>query len=83
MPRIDRVGEYLTVPQVAETLGISQERVRKLIKWGRLPALQFDRTYILHEDDVEERRNRRIRETQAELARLQARSNGDSSDGRA
>jgi excisionase family DNA binding protein len=80
MPRVDRTGEYLTVPQVAETLGISHERVRKLIRLGRLPALQFERTYAIHEDDVEARRNRRIRQAQAELERLQARSNGGSSD---
>lgn len=46
------VMNYLTVTQVAERLGITSERVRVLIRGGRLPAQKFGPVYMVREGDV-------------------------------
>jgi excisionase family DNA binding protein len=42
----------LTTKQVAERLGVTQGRVRALIKAGRLPSRQFGRDHVIKEEDV-------------------------------
>ena len=42
----------LTTPEAAERLNVSAERVRQLIKAGRLPAQQFGRDYLIREADL-------------------------------
>lgn len=42
----------LTTKQVAERLGVSQGRVRALIKVGRLPSQQFGRDHLINESDL-------------------------------
>ncbi len=42
----------LTTKQVAERLGVSQGRVRALIKVGRLPSQQFGRDHLIDESDL-------------------------------
>jgi excisionase family DNA binding protein len=42
----------LTTKQVAERLGVTQGRVRALIKVGRLPSQQFGRDHLIKESDL-------------------------------
>lgn len=49
----------LTTKQVAERLGVSQGRVRALIKVGRLPSQQFGRDHLIKESDLSLVANRR------------------------
>ena len=42
----------LTTPEAAERLGVSPERVRQLIKTGRLPSQQFGRDHVINESDL-------------------------------
>jgi excisionase family DNA binding protein len=42
----------LTTEQAAEKLGVSSERVRALIKAGRLPAERFGNIYAIDENDL-------------------------------
>ena len=44
--------KMLTTPEAAERLGISAERVRHLIKTGRLPSQQFGRDDLISEADL-------------------------------
>ena len=53
---------YLTVPQVAEILGLHPESVRKMIREGRLPAFKAGRSWRFDPADLEEWR-RKQRET--------------------
>ena len=42
----------LTTPEAAQVLGVSAERVRQLIKAGRLPSQQFGRDHVISEADL-------------------------------
>lgn len=42
----------LTTKEVAERLGVTQSRVRALIKSGRLPSQQFGRDHLIKESDL-------------------------------
>ncbi len=42
----------LTTPEAAQVLGVSAERVRQLIKAGRLPSQQFGRDHVINEADL-------------------------------
>jgi excisionase family DNA binding protein len=52
--------EYITVEQIAENLGISDDLVRKWIREKKLPAYQFGKEYrvkiVEYEKFVERRR---------------------------
>ena len=53
----------LTTQQAAERLRISDQRVRALIKAGRLPATKFGKSHLIQERDlvtVEKRRAERL-----------------------
>lgn len=43
---------YVTVPEVARTLGCSPETIRRLIRQDKLPAIQIGRCYRLPMRDV-------------------------------
>ena len=45
----------LSVRESAQQLGVSQARVRALIKSGRLPAVKNGREWVLREEDVLQR----------------------------
>jgi excisionase family DNA binding protein len=42
----------LTTEQAAERLSVSTNRIRVLIREGRLPAKQFGRAYMIEESDL-------------------------------
>jgi excisionase family DNA binding protein len=42
----------ITPAEAAKRLRITSERVRALIHAGRLPAQQYGRIYLIHEDDL-------------------------------
>ncbi len=44
--------KMLTTPEAAQVLGVSAERVRQLIKAGRLPSQQFGRDHVINENDL-------------------------------
>lgn len=52
--------EYITVEQIAENLGVSDDLVRKWIREKKLPAYQFGKEYrvkiVEYEKFVEKRR---------------------------
>ena len=43
----------------AKRLGVTQDRVRALIKAGRLPAKKLGRDYFMHPDDLALVKNRK------------------------
>jgi len=47
--------EVLTIPEVSQFLKVSEETVRRWIKRGKLPALQFDRKYRIRKKDIMDR----------------------------
>lgn len=49
-------GEWMTVPEAQEALGVSRQRVYQLIGWGRIPAEKVGRTYRIPRAAVELRR---------------------------
>jgi len=51
--------KIITVQDAAARLGITRERVYKLIADGRLPALRFGRDWIIQEKDLERVKDRR------------------------
>jgi excisionase family DNA binding protein len=44
--------EFLTTQQAAKRLGISDVRVRQLVREGRLPATLFGRVFMIREADL-------------------------------
>jgi len=46
-------GQWMTVPEAQEALGISRQRVYQLIGWGRLPAEKIGRNYRIPRGAVE------------------------------
>jgi len=42
----------LTIPQAAEKLGISRQRVHVLVKTGRLKAKRFGRVWLIEPDAI-------------------------------
>lgn len=46
--------EFLSIPEVAQVLGVSDRRVRALVKGGRLPAIRVGaRTYAVLRSEVD------------------------------
>lgn len=53
------IGEsVLTVPEAAELLGVTQQRVRFLIRRRKLPGWKLGRDWIVSRSAVEERKRR-------------------------
>ncbi|WP_410655539.1 helix-turn-helix domain-containing protein [Amycolatopsis sp. lyj-112] len=52
-----RSAELLPVAQVAQTLGISRERVRELVHSGRLDSVRVGRELVIEARSVEHRKN--------------------------
>ena len=52
------VEGMLTVPEAAEILGVTQQRVRFLIRRRMLPAWKMGRDWIVSRNAVEERKRR-------------------------
>ena len=44
--------EYLTIPEAAARLGVSQDTIRRAIKGGTLPAVLIARRYRIRPDDL-------------------------------
>lgn len=42
----------LTTKEAAERLGVTPQRVRALVRTGRLPAKKFGRDLVIHEEDL-------------------------------
>ncbi|MBC7933167.1 MAG: helix-turn-helix domain-containing protein [Rubrivivax sp.] len=49
----------LTTEQAATRLGISPNRIRVLIREGRLPAKEFGKVYMIEEADLKHVENRK------------------------
>jgi len=45
---------FLTVPETAERMRVSKMTVYRLIRSGKLPAVQIGKTYRVKETDLEE-----------------------------
>ena len=43
----------LTIEEAAETTGIGRNTMRKLVEWGKLPALKMGRKTIIRKDALE------------------------------
>jgi excisionase family DNA binding protein len=46
-------GEWITAPEAARRLGVSERRVRQLCALGQLPARKVARDWVIHPTDVE------------------------------
>ena len=46
------MSKYLTIPQLAKTLGLTRQRVHQLVKEGKIPAEKVRNTYIIVEQEV-------------------------------
>lgn len=69
--------EWLTTRQVAEKLGVSDTRVRAMIKAGQLPAQKFGHIHMINEDDLKLVENRKVgRPPKANAAIPKARKKG-------
>jgi excisionase family DNA binding protein len=44
--------KYLTIPQLAEVLGISRIAVYKKVKKGRIRATKIGRTYVISDEQI-------------------------------
>ena len=44
--------KYLTVPQLAELLGVSRITIYKRVKKGQIPAIKVGKTYIITDETV-------------------------------
>lgn len=53
-----REAEGLSVPQAAELLGVTRQRVLQLVESGALPAQRFGRMWVIPRDAVEARSSR-------------------------
>ncbi|MDR1515431.1 MAG: helix-turn-helix domain-containing protein [Synergistaceae bacterium] len=45
-------GNYLSVIEAADILGVSAIRVQQLCQSGRLPAVKFARDWLIHEESI-------------------------------
>jgi excisionase family DNA binding protein len=69
--------EWLTTRQVAEKLGVSDTRVRAMIKAGQLPVQKFGHIHMINEDDLKLVENRKVgRPPKANAATPKARKKG-------
>ena len=46
------MSKYLTIPQLAEILGLSRQRVHQLVRDGKIPAEKVGNTYIIIEQEI-------------------------------
>ena len=46
------MSKYLTIPQLAEILGLSRQRVHQLVREGKIPAEKVGKTYIIVEQEI-------------------------------
>jgi excisionase family DNA binding protein len=63
-------GTLIGTREAAKRLGVTQARVRALIKAGRLPSQQFGRDHLIEVNDlklVEDRKPGRPRKTKSEI----------------
>lgn len=44
--------EYLTVPEVARKLALSEETIRRQVRSGRLKAEKIGNQWFIHEDNL-------------------------------
>ncbi len=52
LSRYKKAMKSLTTKEAAEKLGITPQRVRTLIRAGRLPAEKFGRDLVIQEEDL-------------------------------
>lgn len=52
-PFAERKGKAMTIPEVADYLGVTERMVRRLIADGRLPKLKVGRLVRVHVDDLD------------------------------
>ena len=50
---MDGIKMGLTIEEAAETTGIGQNTMRKLVDWGKLPVLKVGRKTIIRRDTLE------------------------------
>ena len=48
------LDHFLTIAEAADRLGIREQRVRVLVREGRLPAHKLGRQWIIEPDDLEQ-----------------------------
>jgi excisionase family DNA binding protein len=46
------MDEMLTTEQAAEQLGVTAQRVRAMVKAGRLPASRFGKSIVIRQQDL-------------------------------
>ena len=44
--------EYITIPQLAELLGLSRIQVYRKVKKGQIPAIKIGRNYAISDRDI-------------------------------
>jgi excisionase family DNA binding protein len=52
--------EWLTTRQAADKLGVSDARVRAMIKAGQLPAQKFGHIHMINENDLKLVKDRKV-----------------------
>lgn len=50
----DSLANYLTVAEAAKRLNIHPESVRRLIRFGKLPARKFANTWLIEDSTLEQ-----------------------------
>jgi excisionase family DNA binding protein len=46
--------KYVTIPELAELLGVSRIAIYKRVKKGQIPAVKIGRTYVIRDRTVQE-----------------------------
>ena len=46
------IKDYITIPQLADLLGISRIAVYKKVKKGQIPATKIGRTYVITDETI-------------------------------
>ncbi len=59
---------YLTIPQLAERLGLSRTTVYRYVKAGKIPAIKIGRNYVIDEKQISELLSKEI--TEADKKRI-------------
>lgn len=72
MVRYLEAGNYHTVNEAAEVLGVGTTRVRALIYKGELEVIKFGTDYLVSEDAILDLRQRRIDRAVRQIAELES-----------